>query len=104
MEIKNKIGIFLKESLGLDMSEEKTKITYLKQEEAKFLGTLISRIRSKEAKVVNKKTSDNITKLRISQVRPKLKAPIKEILEKLEMKGFIKRNDRGEMIPSAMNK
>jgi len=27
MEIKNKIGIFLKESLGLDMSEEKTKIT-----------------------------------------------------------------------------
>ena len=104
MEIKNKIGIFLKESLGLDMSEEKTKITYLKQEEAKFLGTLISRIRSKEAKVVNKKTSDNVTKLRISQVRPKLKAPIKEILEKLEMKGFIKRNDRGEMIPSAMNK
>lgn len=104
MEIKTKIGIFLKETLKLEMSEEKTKLTYLKQKEAKFLGTLVSRIRAKEAKVVTKKTMNNSTKLRISQVRPKLKAPILEILKKLETKGFIKRNDKGEMIPSAMNK
>ena len=38
LEIKNKIGAFLKENLHLDMSEEKTLITHAKRDKAHFLG------------------------------------------------------------------
>lgn len=37
-EIKDKIGIFLREELNLNLSEEKTLITHARNEKAKFLG------------------------------------------------------------------
>ena len=38
LEIKKLVGNFLKSQLSLDLSKEKTKITYLKKDKAKFLG------------------------------------------------------------------
>ena len=38
LEISNLVGKFLKSQLALDLSKEKTKITYLKKDKAKFLG------------------------------------------------------------------
>jgi hypothetical protein len=42
MEIKAKIGAFLKEKLRLDMSHEKTLITHARTQQARFLGYAIS--------------------------------------------------------------
>ena len=89
--------------LKVEMSEEKTKLTYLKKDKAKFLGTYITLKGAKEAKVVEKKVKGQKLRTRISQVRQKLLAPMMEILEKLEKKGFIKRDSRGKMIPNSMN-
>lgn len=104
--LKSKIKEFLKDRLELELSEEKTKVTHMKEDRAKFLGTFITLGRTSESKVVMRKFRGRMERTRISQVRPKYYAPIQELLIKLEQNGFIKRakSDENKLIPKAQSK
>ena len=104
LEIKESIKEFLADILKLELSEDKTKITHLKTDKAKFLGTYITLRRAKEAKVVEKKVGNKKSKSIISQVRPRFHAPIFNLLEKLEKAGFIRIKNKNKMIPNSLNK
>jgi hypothetical protein len=52
--VKTEAGIFLSNSLKLTISEEKTKVTNLASDKARFLGIVIARPSHKESKVVIK--------------------------------------------------
>lgn len=54
--IKTEIGKFLKEELGLEMSEEKTSITHATEEKARFLGYNISMARCNSRKCKGKRS------------------------------------------------
>lgn len=102
IELKNQIKSFLKTELDLELSEEKTKITHLRTEKARFLGTDIftaswsASIKDLTRKKVNKKKvtlqigKSFSYKLRTAQTRIGFRAPMLDILKKLAQKGFIK--------------
>jgi group II intron reverse transcriptase/maturase len=48
LNIKNKISLFLKENLKLELSEEKTLITHIRTERVKFLGYEIQKLQENE--------------------------------------------------------
>jgi group II intron reverse transcriptase/maturase len=90
-QIKEEIGLFLREELQLQLSAEKTLITHAKTETANFLGVRlgIGYARTGEAKVgvVKRQTSRPFRK-RITGYFPKLEAPINKLIHKLHAKGF----------------
>nr|YP_010836031.1 hypothetical protein QLP54_mgp35 [Phyllosticta yuccae]WGC90047.1 hypothetical protein [Phyllosticta yuccae] len=105
-QLKEEVKVFLSTNLKLELSEEKSRITHMKSERAKFLGTEITLNRTLEAKVVTRIFRGRSEKTRISQVRPHLLAPINDLLKKLEDKGFIKRGktDTRKLVPKSQNK
>ena len=96
--ILKEITEFLRNNLRLTLSPEKTKITNLTRERARFLGVYFWKPKAQEAKV----TRTGNAKCRINQT-PRLyfAAPIQEILNKLENCGFIKgyKNKSSRLIP-----
>lgn len=92
LEIKNNVKTFLKDKLKIELNEEKTKITNIKDKKVKFLGTLIKQ-RAKNNRylvIQNKKgiiqrTTGNIIIM---------EAPIQELYKKLVDKGFVTRKDQ----------
>ena len=88
-EIKERIRTFLIQNLALTLSEEKTKVTNAKLEEAEFLGYRIRKGRGQDQKV---KTSTNGSgksfKRRSTGMEVVLKAPIDEVLKRLHQRGF----------------
>lgn len=108
--IKEQIKLKLIE-LGLQMNDEKTKITHLRDEKAHFLGYdfFIRKNRDGNMKPVVRKVG-HIRKLGshniniggfMTRVTPRLilHAPIKKLLEKLMMHGFIMRNKKNQFFP-----
>jgi len=100
-DIKSKVGAFLASELGLTLSDDKTKITNLRKGVAKFLGVEF---------FIRPITKDNIKplssfkragKLITARTSPRLifHAPIKELMEKLIKKGFVRRNQQGKIYP-----
>jgi hypothetical protein len=75
-------------SIGLTLSESKTKITNLNISEALFLGTIIKRAR----RFSFSRPSHNHV-LRINSKKLRLEAPIKRIIKKLHEADFMKNND-----------
>jgi len=88
-EIKERIRTFLIQNLALTLSEEKTRVTNAKLEEAEFLGYRIRKGRGQDQKV---KTSTNGSgksfKRRSTGMEVVLKAPINEVLKRLHQRGF----------------
>lgn len=85
--IKDQIAQFLKTELNLDLSPEKTKITYLKKDVGLFLGYEIrvgSSIRT--MKIRNSKGVYYLK--RVTGHFIELQAPIQQILSRLAIKGF----------------
>lgn len=105
-KLKLEISHFLEQGLELELSEEKTHITHMKKNRAKFLGTFITLRRTKESKMVKRNFRGRMEITRITQVNPKFHAPVQELLTKLEMNGFIKRakSDSSKLIPKAQSK
>jgi group II intron reverse transcriptase/maturase len=95
-EIKQKVKVFLKTKLKLNLSEEKTIITNARTQEAKFLGYQIrvgrTETEQKQTKTTN--ASGKIFKKRSTGMEIVLKAPIGELVKKLNVKGFC--NENGE--------
>lgn len=96
------IGEFLKNELSLDLNLDKTKVTNLGDERAKFLGVEFHVPNPSEAKVVTRNMADGRKIVsRVNHVRIYFKAPMKEIYSKLLQAGFCK-DEKGT--PSAITK
>lgn len=88
-EIKQEIKTFLKDRLKLTLSEEKTKITHAKTEEALFLGTSI-RMGGVEASKLATTTnaSGRMFKRRSTGWETIMKAPLPRLVKRLNERGF----------------
>lgn len=108
VKLKSALTYFLKDSLKLTLSPEKTKITNLSFDRAKFLGVHFWIPKSLQAKIVTKYNAKakRMIKSRINQARVYFAAPVAEILTKLEKNGFIKRYkaNKVRLIPEANTK
>lgn len=89
-EIKEKVGQFLKSELHLTLSQEKTRITNARTEEAEFLGYRIRLGRSDKEQKVTKSTNwtGRIFARRSTGFQIVLKAPIDRVIKRLAQKGF----------------
>ncbi len=89
-EIKQKVRDFLRTELKLTLSEEKTVITNARTQEAKFLGYKIRLGRSPKSQKQTKSTngSGKIFKRRSTGHEIVLKAPMDELIKRLQVKGF----------------
>lgn len=88
-EIKEQVKTFLQDHLKLTLSEEKTRITNARTEEAWFLGTTLTIGNGGEAKVVQQKTSKGKTiQRRRTGWATILKAPMDKLLKRLKERGF----------------
>lgn len=87
--IKQEIKTFLKESLKLTLSEEKTHITNARTEEASFLGTTIKIGSGGEAKVAQQTSQTGKTFHRRSTGwQTVMKAPLPRLIKRLSERGF----------------
>lgn len=89
-DIKNRIAATLRERLNLTLSQEKTKVTNARSEEAEFLGYRIRKGRgehSQKVKVSTNKSGKHFPR-RSTGMEIVLKAPIGEVLKRLNTKGF----------------
>jgi hypothetical protein len=82
----NKVRKFLKEELGLELSEEKTNITNVNLEQAEFLSVKIKR--SGHTTFSHKK---NVLTRNVKNIR--LTASIEMVTKKLADSGFLKENE-----------
>nr|YP_006073027.1 cytochrome c oxidase subunit 2 [Nitella hyalina]AEH42842.1 cytochrome c oxidase subunit 2 [Nitella hyalina] len=79
-EIKSEIQRFLREELRLELSDDKTKITNLTLEKAKFLGVYICRKGRRHTRTLSK-VGHNL--IRLTNQRLIMYAPIEKLMEKL---------------------
>jgi hypothetical protein len=86
MDILNKISEFCKE-IGLELSENKTKVTNLNKDSALFLGTKIFRSSHRRYSRIG-----NLKWIRRNRLKLRLEAPIDRIKSKLTTGSFIKFN------------
>ncbi len=89
-EIKDRVGEFLKNELALTLSQEKTKITNARTEEAEFLGYRIRKGRGRDTQKVTVSTngSGRLFKRRSTGMEVVLKAPMDKLIKRLSQKGF----------------
>ena len=110
LEIKKLVGNFLKSQLSLDLSKEKTKITYLKKDKAKFLGFELwqspSRIPSLKKDVNPKGITDREGKdlkhraATMQVPRLRITFSMNSVLVKLVDKGLVRYKD-GKFFPTS---
>lgn len=96
-EIRERIRDFLKSRLKLTLSEEKTIITNSRKDEAKFLGYRIRLGRSKVGDQKQKQSTNGsrkIYKRRSTGMQIVLKAPMDELIKRLNKKGFCDKSGR----------
>jgi len=88
-------------SLGMELHQEKTKITNIRKNKCRFLGVdfFIRKTTSKYKKPTRLVRKDG--KLIKQRFSPRIifHAPIKELINKLVTNGFVKRNHIGELVP-----
>jgi hypothetical protein len=89
--ITEEIRQFLKDQLHLELSQEKTRITHAKTEEANLLGVRLSvgKAHRAEAKIGTQRSPDGRRfKRRVTGWLPILKAPTLKLVQRLHQKGF----------------
>ena len=89
-KIKIRVGKFLKDKLALTLSQEKTRITNARTEEAEFLGYRIRKGRARDSQKVTTSTngSGRQFKRRSTGMEVVLKAPMDKLIKRLASKGF----------------
>lgn len=100
LEIRDKIKIFLKDNLGLDLNLDKT-IVSPSREGFHFLGALCRK--RDNSNIFNK--SKNQLKVQItrrSTLRLAVDVPTKLLIEKLIKNGYAKRNNRGNVFAKSI--
>jgi hypothetical protein len=91
--IRSKLAKFLVETLNLKLNLNKTKITHAQKESAKFLGHRIH-ITPIGKRPVRKRTRNGRTYLTRVMTRPQIDAPIKEVVEALQKRGFARKGGK----------
>jgi nicotine oxidoreductase len=87
--IKEDVKVFLRDSLKLQLSEEKTCITHAKSEHAQFLGTELNVGNGETAKIVlTTNGSGKHFKRRATGWETKMHAPLPKLLKRLQDKGL----------------
>lgn len=94
IEIRENITNFLLENCGLTLNRDKTLITSMRKH-FKFLGALIVNNPTKDYVVYDK----GLNTWKKAHIRSLVKAPIKELVEKLLKNGLIKRNRLNRVFP-----
>lgn len=95
IDIKNDLGSFLKDKLGLELSLAKTLITNSTKDKAHFLGFDIAITPYQKRQLVRSQRSDGSIRLSAQTSRPQILAPIKKIVAKLQTKGYCKNGFKG---------
>jgi group II intron reverse transcriptase/maturase len=104
-QVKEDVKLFLENTLKLPLSVEKTKITSLTKDKARFLGADIHIPKAKESKMVCRTMNGRSIPSRINQVRVNFLMPYKEIIENLAKEGFLKDyKPGGKIITNAITK
>jgi hypothetical protein len=104
-QVKEDVKLFLENTLKLDLSVEKTKITSLTKDKARFLGVDIHIPKAKERKMVYRTLNGRSITSRINQVRVNFLMPYKEIIENLAKEGLVKKfQTGGKIITNAITK
>ena len=98
VELKNKIGFFLKNNLKLKLSPDKTVITQFSKHYIFFLGTLIKGTWEREKRLATQKKNGISRKVKITG-RTVLKAPIKLLFKKATINKFFKKRNE-EFVPT----
>lgn len=91
--IRSKLSKFLADDLNLNLNLDKTKITHSQNESAKFLGHRIH-ITPIDKRPVRKMTKKGQTYLSRVMTRPQIDAPIKEVVEALQKRGFARKGGK----------
>nr|YP_009710026.1 hypothetical protein [Coleochaete scutata]QFU80131.1 hypothetical protein [Coleochaete scutata] len=99
MRMQASMRNFLKKSLRLELSEDKTLVSHVAKTGFHFLGAHCKRTRSKHRVMHIRRIRGVMTKQRSTE-RLRICAPIERLIEKLKEKGFVKRNSRGEYNPT----
>jgi Reverse transcriptase (RNA-dependent DNA polymerase) len=88
--IKERVGEFLKDKLALTLSQDKTKITNARTQEAEFLGYRIRKGRGRDTQKTKKSKngSGRETKRRSTGMEIVLKAPMDKLIKRLSSRGF----------------
>ena len=89
-EIKERIGQFLTSKLNLTLSDEKTRITQARTEEAEFLGyrVRLGRSNGEPKQTLSTNASGKNFKRRSTGMQIVLKAPVDKLIQRLHQKGF----------------
>ena len=96
--LKEEIKTFLRDSLKLQLSEEKTSITHAKSEKAQFLGTELKVGSGETAKItLTTNGSGKHFKRRATGWETRMQAPLPKLLKRLQEKGFC--TDKGTPTP-----
>ena len=92
--VKEETRVFLLDSLKLQLSEEKTRITHARTEEAFFLGTRlkIGATGSKAKIAIGRSVKGRQFRRRSTGMNPVLKAPIGKLVDRLHSKGFCRKD------------
>lgn len=94
-QVKERVRSYLQANLRLTLSQEKTKITNARSEEAAFLGYRIRLGRSRRATqkiTLSTNASRKLFKRRSTGMEVVLKAPIETVVNRLHQKGFCDAN------------
>ena len=90
-ELKKEIAEFLNQELMLELNEEKTRITHARTESARFLGhkIYVTDPSKYPERYIKKEGKARLTRI---TPRPRMDAPIAELVKKLSEQGYCKRN------------
>ena len=105
VQIKDEIKSFLTDTLKLELSMEKSKITDLLHDKASFLGFYIMINKPKESEYSVRISYGRSRRTRISHNRLCILIPITKIMDKLAEKGFLRDyKSGGKLVPNAITK
>jgi hypothetical protein len=91
-QVKEELKDFLRESLKLTLSEDKTRITHARKEQAQFLGTQLGIGREGVPRIVaTTNGSGKPIKRRSTGSETVMTAPMSKLIKKLQTKGFCTR-------------
>ena len=101
--VRDKLKVFLTETLALELSMEKTIISHFNQKGMNFLGTHVSGNKERE-KVIRKVTRGGKVFRARTTSRARLEAPIEILLERGMANSLFKRHQNGKIVPTGLGR
>lgn len=92
-EIKDKVATFLKNELRVELNKEKTLISHIEKDGFRFLGTQIyrKRVNANAGKPI-KRNKNGVRRRSTSELQ--LNAPVRDLVERLKQRGFLRTKNK----------